>query len=152
MRPTRNDIDNELHAIITSDSTDPDHRQAAHMIIASRERIIEQLDAQAFARSSRSAKVARKRSTQSRGVLWLSGALAACIVVIVASIVNDAPDKPGINTGVDTAQRTDVSSTVADAADHAELDLILAETMTTVDDVWDRGEVDIDRLIKDPSR
>ncbi len=152
MRPTRNDIDNELRAVITADSTDPEAEQAARMMIASRRRVTQQLDAQAFARRSRSAKAGRIRSLQSRGVLWLSGAVATCIVVIVVSMGTDARNGAGNTTGIGNDQGMVSTTSAADEADRAELDMILAETMATVDDVWDRGEVDIDRLIKDRSR
>lgn len=152
MRPTRNDIDNELRAIITADSTDPEAERSARMMIASRQRVTQQLDAQAFARSSRSARAGRKRSLPGRVTVWLSGAVAACIAVIVVSMGTDSRNGAGNTTGTGNNHGTVSTTTVVDEADRAELDMILSETMATVDDVWDRGEVDIDRLIKDRSR
>ncbi len=152
MSATRNDIDDELRAIITADSTEPDVEHVARMMIADRRHITQQLHAQAFARRSRSAVVRRRRFVQSRGVVWLSGAVAASIIVIVVSLGSDARNGTGYTSGTGIPQSTAATTTVVDEADRAELDMILAETMASVDDVWDRGEVDIDRLIKDRSR
>jgi hypothetical protein len=37
-------------------------------------------------------------------------------------------------------------------ADLTEVDALVSETLASVDEVWDRGEVDIDRLLTDGSR
>jgi predicted metalloprotease len=87
--------------------------------------------------------------------MWLAGAGSAVAVVLI--LVTTSPTNQPSNA---SAQRVDSHSVVTtdDArmsqsdADLTEVDALVSETLASVDEVWDRGEVDIDRLLTDGSR
>jgi predicted metalloprotease len=87
--------------------------------------------------------------------MWLAGAGSAVAVVLI--LVTTSPTNQPSN---DSARRVDSHSVVTtdDArmsqsdADLTEVDALVSETLASVDEVWDRGEVDIDRLLTDGSR
>jgi hypothetical protein len=153
MKPSRHDIDAELREILASDDTNQSEADTADMLIAHRQRISRQLDVQSFARQ-RKIRVQR-RSWFAQPSMWLAGAGSAVAVVLI--LVTTSPTNQPSN---DSARRVDSHSVVTtdDArmsqsdADLTEVDALVSETLASVDEVWDRGEVDIDRLLTDGSR
>lgn len=153
MEPSHHDIDAELREIFASDDTNHAESEAADMLIAHRQRISRQLDVQSFVRQ-RKARVQR-RSWFAQPSMWLAGASTAVAVVVLLVMTSTTNQPSNVS-----AHRVDSHSvgTTSDAmmvqsdAEFTEVDALVSETLASVDEVWDRGEVDIDRLLTDGSR
>ena len=128
--PSRHDIDDELREILGDD---------AGQLVADRQHLRRQLDADAFAQ--RSVRAHRRAWYERPFVLFAGagGAVAAVLLFITLS------------GGTVTQQQTEAQAVQQAQSEHADVDVLITETLASVDDVWEQGEVDIDRLIGERS-
>lgn len=160
MTTPRNDIEQELHDILDQ----------ADVLITQRRAIVHSLDTAAF----RTAAVVKKQSRTwlMQRPVWYAAA-AGAILVVTMMVMFDKPLTMRQVTGVPVIasagrDQTALQSTgslettlddgidgLVDAgayiADTQELIALLSETAEAADDVWERGERDLDRLLTDPS-
>jgi len=148
MHDKRTEIENELREILSTE--DADGQTAADMMIAHRQRLAQQIGAQAFAR--RSAKHTPARRWSARTSIWLAGAggaVATVLVIVLAGIQTPQQQHDAQQQIIAQTQLPTASQSSAD--DGADVDALVRETLASVDEVWERGEQDIDRLISDRS-
>lgn len=148
MHDKRTEIENELREILSTDNADG--QTAADMMIAHRQRLAQQIGAQAFAR--RSAKHTPARRWSARTAIWLAGAggaVATVLVIVLASIQTSQQQHSAQQHIIAQTQRPTASQSSSDEG--ADVDALVRETLASVDEVWERGEQDIDRLISDRS-
>lgn len=127
---SHHDVDSELREILGDD---------AHPLLSGREHLRRQLDADAFAQ--RAVRVHR-RSWFQQPLVWLSGAGGAVVAVLIFIAISD---------GTPMQPQTDAQAVQRVHAEHADVDVLIAETLASVDDVWEQGEDDIDRLLTERS-
>ncbi len=125
-----NDVENELRELLGDD---------ADQLVASRQHLRHQLDADAYAQ--RYVRVHR-RAWYEQPFVWFTGAGGAVAAVLLFITMTG---------GTVTQQPTDAHAVQQVQLEHADVDVLITETLASVDDVWEQGEVDIDRLIRERS-
>lgn len=125
-----NDVENELRELLGDD---------ADQIVASRQHLRRQLDADAFAQ--RAIRV-RRRAWYEQPFVWFAGASGAVAAVLLFITLSG---------GTITQQQTEAHAVQQVQSEHADVDVLITETLASVDDVWEQGEVDIDRLLTERS-
>lgn len=126
----QNDIDNELRELLGND---------ADQLVASRQHLRRQLDADAYVQ--RPIRV-QHRAWYEQPFVWFAGAGGAVAAVLLVIAMSG---------GTVTQQQTQPQADVHVQLEHADVDVLIIETLASVDDVWEQGEVDIDLLITERS-
>ncbi len=128
--PSRHDVDDELREILGDD---------ADQLVADRQHLRRQLDANAFAQRSVRAD---RRAWYERPFVWFAGAGGAVAAVLLVITLSG---------GTVTQQQTEAQAVLQVQSERTDIDVLITETLASVDDVWEQGEVDIDRLISERS-
>ena len=85
---------------------------------------------------------ADRRAWYERPFVWFAGAGGAVAAVLLVITLSG---------GTVTQQQTEAQAVLQVQSERTDIDVLITETLASVDDVWEQGEVDIDRLISERS-